>query len=430
MTKHEWPESFLAHVWSEQRLRSPLVARSGKIVQVHFAGHHNTMAGPDFRFALLDIDGQAVRGDVELHHRPGDWQAHRHHTDSGYNRVVLHCVFEGGKSDQTTVREDGGRVDIVDLEPNLHEALSLMLRRWKRRKRPISDPRCSLVADWTPARKRALLRQAGHERLERKVHRFGVELAFADWDQLLYQGLFEALGYSANKLAMYDLAQAIPWRVVSEWKGIDASTLASVWMGAAGLLHHLPRKVPGALATRWRDAYVRQDYCRRQVYIEWRSFRQRAVNHPAVRLAQAATALRPALGRSLFRRFLELFSLPVGKLTPERLRQSLATVFHCDDLPDGLRIGRDRLDAFAVNILVPQALLYARKQGYSELEEAVYSLWETYPRMATNQPLRRFEKLWAVRCKTALEQQGALRLWRLYCNEHRCDVCDNHLVKE
>ena len=427
MMERDWPETFLAHVWAEQRLRAPFLCDDGQRVEVLFAGHHNTMAGPDFVHAVLRLDGLPVRGDVELHHTPADWQAHGHHTDPRYNRVVLHCVFAG--EPKATLREDGQRVPILNLQDHLHDDLSLMLRRWKRRKHPLPSPTCPSVASWTPARKRALLRSAGQERLQRKLGRFEAELGFAGWDQLMYAGVLEALGYSANKLAMCALAQGFPWSEITGWQGVDRQTLAAIWMGGSGLLEHLPRQIPHSLATRWRDAYVRQTYHRREVTVSWQLFRQRAANHPAVRLVQAAALLHPMLGKPLHQRLLSLFAVPAGALHAESLRAALAAQFHSDDLPEGLRIGRARLDAYAVNILLPQALLFARHGGHEELAEALQTLWNTWPRMAANKPLKQFEALWGVRCRSAVEQQGALRLWRLYCAQHQCELCTEHIEK-
>ena len=59
-----------------------------------FHGRLNTIEGPDFESAEFQLDGRIYRGDVEIHVRSGDWQAHGHHMDPKYNQVILHLVLE------------------------------------------------------------------------------------------------------------------------------------------------------------------------------------------------------------------------------------------------------------------------------------------------------------------------------------------------
>ena len=79
----------------EQR-PAPAVDQLGRPLRVCFAGRWNRAAGPDFRGAiLLDVDGRARRGDIELHRRAAGWRQHGHHTDPAYARVFLHVLGAG-----------------------------------------------------------------------------------------------------------------------------------------------------------------------------------------------------------------------------------------------------------------------------------------------------------------------------------------------
>ena len=88
-------ELALQRRWAEGRWPSPWLRpeRGGPPLRVHFAGRWNRGPGPDFRGAiLLDAQGRARRGDVELHRRPAGWRSHGHHLDPAYDRVLLHVV--------------------------------------------------------------------------------------------------------------------------------------------------------------------------------------------------------------------------------------------------------------------------------------------------------------------------------------------------
>lgn len=161
------PERLLARLWRNRdwRRRSLHLA-SGKRLRVLYPGRPGGGPGPDFRDAILQVDGLApVRGDVELHRKPRGWREHGHHLDPRYNGVVLHVVARahGGNPPQ---RQDGREVPVVELIQQGQEAqcagtgVSIgmpLLRRWR-----------ALPTD----RLRDLLDRAGCERFLEKSARF------------------------------------------------------------------------------------------------------------------------------------------------------------------------------------------------------------------------------------------------------------------
>ena len=67
--KEKIPERLLAKLWKERAARqTSLRTHAGKRVRVVYPGRPGVTAGPDFRDALLEVEGVGlVRGDVELH---------------------------------------------------------------------------------------------------------------------------------------------------------------------------------------------------------------------------------------------------------------------------------------------------------------------------------------------------------------------------
>ena len=64
-------------------------------MRVVYPGRAGVTAGPDFRDALLEVEGVGrARGDVELHLRQQDWDAHGYGGDPKYNGVVVHGAPE------------------------------------------------------------------------------------------------------------------------------------------------------------------------------------------------------------------------------------------------------------------------------------------------------------------------------------------------
>ena len=94
----QFSERFLQIVWNEQRLRGDLRTVDGRAVEVLAPGTWNVEAGPDFRSAVVRLDGQTRSGDVEVHRAAADWWSHGHHQDPLYRNVILHVVWESERS--------------------------------------------------------------------------------------------------------------------------------------------------------------------------------------------------------------------------------------------------------------------------------------------------------------------------------------------
>ena len=85
--------------WAESRWPIPFLHPSDSgAVRVIAPGRWNRGPGPDFRGAhILDQEGRARRGDVELHLRAGDWIQHGHADDPAFQDILLHVVEWNGQ---------------------------------------------------------------------------------------------------------------------------------------------------------------------------------------------------------------------------------------------------------------------------------------------------------------------------------------------
>ena len=259
------PEHLLARLWRNRDWRrQSLLLAGGRRLRVLYAGRPGGGPGPDFRDALLQVDGRpAVRGDVEVHIEPRGWREHG---------VVLHVVA-AAPTGGLTRREDGEDVPVVGLVqqgeqletgPSAKHAGLSWLRRIEA-KGPILEkthsPALPLLRRWRALPEEALCRlldRAGRERFLEKSARFQALLRERDGEQLLYSGTLEALGYSRNREPFLELARRLPWSALRRL-GLEASPdervsrlerllleVAGLWPG--GSLHEdwsaLPRLFP------------------------------------------------------------------------------------------------------------------------------------------------------------------------------------------
>ncbi|HEX6818129.1 MAG TPA: DUF2851 family protein, partial [Ktedonobacterales bacterium] len=194
-------------------LGQTLTTLEGERYTLRYQGRPGTGAGPDFRDAvLLAEDGERICGDVELHLRPRNWQAHGHDRDRRYNRVALHVVIAPGSSgERATIRQDGGLAPITVLP----EAAAT-------KPRAPSWPCRSLGERSYHQALNGLLRALGEARLHERAAALGAAARtqaalpslgpqWSSGDVTLWLALAEALGYGRDREALRDAG----WGMVS-----------------------------------------------------------------------------------------------------------------------------------------------------------------------------------------------------------------------
>jgi hypothetical protein len=84
------PELALSAIWNEQRFTAPLMTTDGREISVIHRGTWTHGFGPDFRDAMILLDGrELLTGSIEIHLKTGQWREHGHHLDERYNTVLM-----------------------------------------------------------------------------------------------------------------------------------------------------------------------------------------------------------------------------------------------------------------------------------------------------------------------------------------------------
>ncbi len=186
------PERLLAKLWKERAARQTgLRTEAGKRVRVVYPGRPGTAAGPDFRDAILEVEGiGTITGDVELHIRQSDWKSHGHGGDPNYNGVVVHGALEVQSGEMRL--QSGGQAPVVDLKALLEEGPEGELASdfqqvdlWEvLAGRGYAEPRSLDEAGRT-------LDRAGDQRFQLKARWLLDRIRVQGPDQALYQALME-----------------------------------------------------------------------------------------------------------------------------------------------------------------------------------------------------------------------------------------------
>ena len=441
MSQVRVPEAFVSWLWERRQVVGTLWADDGRAVQVVYPGRRAGSWGPDFHGAVVVLDGRVVRGDVEVHVFARDWHAHGHHLDSGYERTVLHVVFETTRA-LPALRCDGAVVPTVALGPNLIAPLEVALADWN-----ASSAHDAIVSPClTPEESAALLDRAGMARFEGKAARFEADLTCVTAPQALWTGLLEALGFAANTAAFRRLAERVPWpEALHLARRGGPLAVETILLGEAGLLPVQRGRFPvdghsasiqDAWATTGREGPARP--------LGWRWVGCRPGNGPVRRVVAAAALVDAPVDAPvddlppLHERILTALS----ELPPSRAASALRALLvrpatgywqtHADfgrplARPAAL-LGPDRAAEAVVNAVLPWATAVGRAAGDGLLADAAGAAYREHPRLASNQITRHMARQIAGPAAkqvvtTALRQQGLIHVYRGWCDVRDCSAC-------
>lgn len=210
-------ERHVQAIWYDAALRpSSLRTMRGCRVEVVDPGAWNLEAGPDFLKAVLRLgrNRRRVEGDVEIHLRPSDWTAHGHGDDLRYSGVVAHVTWYAGVPPDSL--PDGcvsvclGRCVAAfgGISP-----CEIDVAAYPYAKLPATPRPCEGVLADDPDLAVEVLRMAGRARIAMKAQRLAaLMMRRGDPDQVFYEELFCALGYSKNTVPFRALAERLPLR--------------------------------------------------------------------------------------------------------------------------------------------------------------------------------------------------------------------------
>ena len=380
MENNKIHEDLLRHLWSGQYLDAERLATiDERFLKVIHPGTLNRGSGPDFRDAIVVLDGKTLRGDIEFHRSIADWRAHSHDVDANYNSVILHVVLRGNSDVTSTLSASGRPIPILMIEQYLSYPLEKILEHTMRDEHvSLSAPlRCfhrndgidvDVLESW--------IRRLFAERLKEKETRMlarlyqiiddrqrGVfepeekynenpddipvselsitkeELKQSDaWDQLLYGAIMDGLGYSKNRAPFKDLAYRVSiqrLRILSASRELTQHDIEAILFRISGLLpasHELNDQQSKVhvhlLQSLWKE--LSADVHSAHLFsveslpaTDWVFTPTRPSNFPTVRIAAASHFLTRILHGQMVKHIITIIA-GVDSSTEEKLDQLLS----------------------------------------------------------------------------------------------------------
>ncbi|MGO9482165.1 MAG: DUF2851 family protein [Candidatus Kryptoniota bacterium] len=494
-------EAQLKEIFRNRKFDFSLISStSGKRVEIIQTGEVNSDAGPDFKHALIKIEGVTMRGEIELHKRSSDWYSHNHQTDRNYNGVVLHVVVECDEP-RSCQTESGRTIETVELSKFLlPDAQKYLSQRDQLAEERIAPLNCAGKNSVVPFKEKLdYLKLLGEKRFMHKVNKFEERLRdivdenrpvifeakqryFRDfselliehktyeksemqdenyWDQLLYEGIVEGLGYIKNTAAFRKLARNATLSFLREYSNGEEGIIEAMLFGAAGLLPQMEagfddesKTYCEQLVRIWQG--IKKKYKREYVdKSEWLFFKLRPQNFPTVRIAGASHFLCEQHGKFSAKELVE------QRGTGSNTLANTASENHQNVFPASVNldlslwrktlivpaegywsrhfvfgtlastnvkmlIGAIRAEEIIINSILPLTYLRGNIFETQALCDVALETYRQHPTTQDNnitllikQDLFGGDNVF----DTVIAQQGALYIYRSLCSERRCARC-------
>ncbi len=450
-------ESFICRIWEGgAEFYSDLVADSGEEVEVIVYGNRNYDAGPDYKDAKVKVGGKVYTGDIEIHCDYRNWAEHEHQKDRRYNSVVLHVVM-WDSHDKTPpklrIKRDLPTVILANhLKRSIHDIWQEIISKPSDKFRlPCHDKTSGLsneiIEKWFD--------KLAIERLKLKSRRYTERLKEIDialfgggkvlnkkeqWEQLLFEFIFEALGFSKNKEQMLKLAGILNLKRLKKYGLSEIIELQSILLGTSGLLFDVKMKDDyiDKIKANWRvvESELKIEKLARA---DWSFFRLRPQNFPTVRLAYGAQLIMKILKDDLFRKVIVVFESKNFRTITARneLRKLMEPLedkyweFHYDfgkiSKSRNNLLGSQRIADIIINVIIPVVFLYSNVFKIDLINRNVLKMFcglkispdNSILRVINEQVLKDSE---IVINSPALEQ-AAIQLYNFYCTRDRCGEC-------
>ncbi|MBN1301422.1 MAG: DUF2851 family protein [Melioribacteraceae bacterium] len=476
-------ETKLHKIWLSQDFKSQLQTLSGEDVAVLDTGALNEdTAGPDFKNARVRIGNLVYVGDIEIDCDYGNWKNHGHNIDNKHNKVILHASLTNKSNQHYVYTKDGRRVPTICLSHYIDTSMFSQLENNAEQETDNNKIRCAhLAGDINVHIKKKFIASLGMERFQKKCSRIQYrykellylkmmklkepvihydmkedldrkefkkeEYRSADiWQQVLYEFVFEALGYSKNKSIMLRLAQSADIQFFKKL-GNDDDTMNRIECA----LFNISGLIPGNNETNLKSdsSYVIKllndwDIIKR-IYdgllfnnSDWQYFKLRPQNFPTIRIAGGLVFLESLLFdnlvSSIVKKFREIRNLNV-------LINSIRSLFVIKSRgfwqhhyvfeqrsKDDIKyfVGASRADEIVVNVILPFFAAYFECFGEEELAKKVLKVYNIYDQRSENKIVREVAEALSVEyfLKKTVLTQGMLELFRNFCSKKRCLECE------
>ncbi|MBK7103850.1 MAG: DUF2851 family protein [Ignavibacteriae bacterium] len=468
-------------IWATQDFTEELKTLSGEEITVLFPGDYNIdESGPDFKHARIKLGNLTFIGDVEIDQDYSDWKRHGHNINRNYNKTILHICFSNPQKQNYVYTSDGRKVPSLTIE-NYISADNIVDYQKINKHNVENNFELKCSSEINSVDKKLLentLLNYGIKRFESKCSnifsrlkelKFISELKlnepviryeltkdfnnktflqsdFRDkeiWKQLLYEFIFEALGYSKNKKIMQRLAQNVNLKFLSQINFEDnfSKKVEAILFKVSGLLPEINNSSENEFI---KDLHIiwqneKQNYDGKYFdETQWHFLGQRPQNFPTIRIAGGVKIIEAILHHNFIGQIIRKFTeIKKDTILINSIRSLLIIkangywrdhyVFEKEtNIKLNYLIGLSRADEIFVNVILPFLSVYFDLFGNQNLSKKVLKIYNEYDQKIDNKIIRDVSKALQINGleKKTIYAQGMIEIFRNYCSKNKCLECE------
>lgn len=412
-------EDFLHYVWRNKQFDvSNLVSEQNQKIEIVRFGDYLQSTGPDFFNAQLYIDKQLWAGNVEMHLKASDWYLHQHQTDSNYDNVILHVVWD---HDIEVFRKDGSVVPVLNLSKYVH--VNLVKRYFDLRTSKTwiyCENQLDQIDDftWSFWKEKLLI-----ERLEFKSKPIETLLQRTqnNWEEVFFILLTKNFGLNINGVAFEETAKCIGYKTMSKER-FDVFKLEALFFGVSGLLQ-IPKQDVYYNNLKNEFTYLQAKHHLNDCVVEpVQFFKLRPDNFPTIRFAQLASLLHQ--NEHLFTDLITkdfsqkdlyaCFSISISDYWKNHyVFDKVSKISH-------KKLTTAFIDLVFLNTILPLRFVYLKHIGRTDFDD-VFEMYRNL-KYEKNAIVDRFKDL-KVSVESAFDSQALIQLKKNYCDEKKCLQC-------
>ena len=419
-------EDLLQYIWQFQYFNgAKLLAPSGDIIQIIHPGIHNNNQGPDFTDAKIKINNTTWAGNIELHINSSHWNIHNHSSDSNFNNIILHVVWN---HDIEIKDVNGNDLPTLELKNRVSKILLDKYRMLMETPRFIPcESQVRQVNELTLANwKQRLV-------AERLIAKSGRILSILNetnshWEETFWWLIAANFGLTINSDFFQQIAKQLPVVILAKHKN-RIQQIEALLFGVAGLLDtEFHEKYPLMLQKEFR--FYQKKYNLKNVDGELSFLRMRPANFPTIRLAQLSMLIHES--EHLFSKIKNATSI---KEVKDMLTVTANDYWHYHYIFDEQSelkkktLGRQMINNIIINTIVPILFAYGMHHN-EEIFKDKSIKWLEEISAEKNRITNGFENL-DFSNKNAFDSQALIQLKNEYCNKKLCLHCaiGNSLLK-
>ncbi|HIP36226.1 MAG TPA: DUF2851 family protein [Crocinitomix sp.] len=406
-------EEYLHYIYKTKLLGKYFTTTKQQKVEILNFGYHNHNSGPDFLECKIKIDDKIWAGHIEFHVKASDWLKHNHQSDSNYNNVILHIVYQY----DTDIKSGQYLLPTVEIKslvnPNHYKKYQSYItsKHWIACKNDIHS-----VDDFIIYQQKE---KALFNRLERKSDQLlkTINKYNGDRKKTFYIQLFKAFGTKVNQKAFLKMGELFDDKIISKLNK-DKFKIQAYLFGLAGFLN---QKIDDDFFNQLKNEfhYLKHLYNIKEMSLnEWKFSTIRPYNFPTIRLAQLSHLLVNNIDISISTRFDKLKKQLQIELSPywkqhynfnkksKRVTPNLTTSF---------------IDLLLINVFVPYLFTLGRLEDNEHIKMLTVE-WLNNTKPEKNSIINQWKKM-EIDIKNAFDSQALLEQKNEFCANHLCLNC-------